>query len=304
MPHAPPPSAHARLGHPISVEVMRYEEVFAPPLRPCGDHLQSASPIERLYQQSLSCLVIKGALPSDHLEQVSERLSAPERVWGHPNQGMKGGEIRTIGAAATPCFTSFTGPDERAYLSSAQALPELNRVVFDELDPVAHLQDLFSELADGASAQPPHFIRGEERLGRWLPFNYRALDEGEQIYTHHDQHYRLPIYQGMPAELDRHTVLSWFLTLQPPESGGELILYGLWGSDPEPPMLPSRFVDTDALERDYLKEHVALEQGDLVIFDSGHFVHRVTPVRGATPRLTLGGFMTLSRDRRALAFWS
>ena len=69
--HTGSPRAALR-GHPISVEVLRYDEVFAPPLRPCGDHIQSASPIERLYQQSLSCLVVKGAFESEVLRELSD----------------------------------------------------------------------------------------------------------------------------------------------------------------------------------------------------------------------------------------
>ena len=96
--------------------------------------------------------------------------------------------------------------------------------------------------------------------------------------------------------------MSWFVTLQPAEHDGELIIYGLWGSDPNPPMLPTRFVDTAALERDYHRCAVPLQAGDLVIFDSGRHVHRVTPVGGQQPRLTFGGFLTVDSDRTQLAF--
>lgn len=292
------------LGHPISYEVKRYDEIFAPSLKPCGDHLEDRSVLERLYRQELSCLVIKEVFTSVELEPVVAGLSSHLRSWGTPNQGMKGGEIRTIGAAATPTFTSFTGPEVNAYLESSQKVSLLTAELFEGLNPLERCQDLFSELADGALARPPQYELNEEVLGQWLPFNYRALDEGEQIYSHHDQHYKLPIYQGFPTFLDQHTALSWFITLQRPQAGGELVLYGLWGSDPNPPILPTRFLDTLVLEQQYRKEKISLENGDLVIFDSGHFVHRVTPIEGPNPRLTMGGFMTFSKDRQKLAFWS
>ena len=103
---------------------------------------------------------------------------------------------------------------------------------------------------------------------------------------------------------DRETLLSWFVTLQPAEAQGALTIYGLWGSDPDPPMLPSRFLDIEVLENDYEKRTLSLQAGDLVIFDSGRHVHRVTPVEGTRARLTLGGFMTFDRTRAELAFWS
>ena len=43
---------------------------------------------------------------------------------------------------------------------------------------------------------------------------------------------------------------------------------------------------------------------DLVVFDSGRHVHRVTPVEGRRARLTCGGFLTLASDRSHVAFWS
>jgi hypothetical protein len=223
---------------------------------------------------------------------------------------MKGGEIKTIGNAATPTFTSFTGPSTERYIESASQHAHVTRALFGELNIVSKLSEVFSELAGGVRATPPRFegsptdAKKLTEGQRWAPFNYRALPPGEQIYTHHDQHYRLPIYQHMPARWDRHTALSWFVTLQAPTSGGELVLYGLWGSDPNPPMLPTRFIDTEALEASYLKEVISLKAGDLVIFDSGRHVHRVTPVEGEVSRLTLGGFMTLSEERDALAFWA
>lgn len=313
MPH--PSAAPTPLGHPISIEEMPYEHVFAPPLRPCGDHLDDTSPIERLYTNKLSALVIRGALTRDRLESPLRELAREDRVWASPNRGMPGGELRTLGAAATPTLTALGGPEREAYLKSAHELDELNREIFSELDITTHLGEIFSELFEGCPAAPPLYV-GSETLssGRsgaddhpqrsWLPFNYRALDEGVQIYSHHDAHYRLPIYEGLSPEYDRSSILSWFMTLQRPASGGRLTLYGLWGSDPNPPMLPSRFIDTEALERSYRKLEVELDAGDLVIFDSGRYVHRVTSVEGPQARITLGGFMTPTLDRTRLGFWS
>jgi len=296
-------------GHPISIEEMPYEHVFTPPIRPCGDQLDDRSFIERLFEGKLSALIIRGMLSADQLKYPVNALTQGGLSWGSPNQGMRGGEIRTIGEAATPCFTAFTGPSPDRYLESASHFERHHQAIFGDFDLVEHLSDTFSELFEGRPATPPLFhststASSSRHTSTWLPFNYRALDAGTQIYSHHDSHYRLPIYESLEDMYDRESVLSWFITLQTPESGGALTLYGLWGSDPNPPMLPTRFLDTDILERDYLKAPLDLESGDLVIFDSGRHVHRVTPVVGETPRLTLGGFMTPNMQRTQLGFWS
>jgi hypothetical protein len=40
---------------------------------------------------------------------------------------------------------------------------------------------------------------------------------------------------------------------------------------------------------------VALEAGDLIVFDGGRHYHRVLPNQGESRRWTIGGFLSLSR---------
>ena len=47
-----------------------------------------------------------------------------------------------------------------------------------------------------------------------------------------------------------------------------------------------------------------MRAGDMVIFDSGRHVHRVTPVEGIDPRYTLGGFLTVDHQSTEIANWS
>jgi len=302
-----------QLGHPIILKTLTPADLTPAALTPADLTPAPAAPdwLARVYQPELSGVVLRGALRPEEAAAAAARLGALSAAeWGSPNRGMRGGELRTIGDAATPCFTAFTGPAPDRYREGAARL----RARYGELlggalgaDPVARVSALLSALAGGRPAAPPAYALPGGAAGgaeTWLPFNLRALDPGTQIYAHHDAHYRLPVYAGLGEEYSRHTALSWFLTLQAPEGGGALTLYGLWGSDPNPPMLPTRFVDTEALERDYLKEEVPLSAGDLVVFDSGRFVHRVTAVEGARPRLTLGGFLTERLDGRGVGYWS
>lgn len=285
--------ARAPKGHPI--ELLEIDAAAVP------DH---GHLIEAIYRGELTGVVVRGAFAGPRREVAVKQLASPALAdrWDAPNAGMKGGEIRTIGDAATPTFTHLRGPSPEFYAASAARHAENTQTVFGELadgatDAIARV---LGGLFGGRPAGPPRF---DDALD-WAPYNYRALDPGEQIYTHHDNHYGLSVYEKMPADLDRGGLLSWFVTLQAPAGGGELVIYSLWGSDPNPPMLPSRFLDTAALERDYGKQVLDLKDGDLIVFDAGRHVHRVTPVEGPRPRLTLGGFLTLAEDRSRLAFWS
>lgn len=263
---------------------------------------QQADAIEAIHAGERSGVIVRGAFAEALRAPAVERLQsdALASAWDEPNAGMTGGEIRTIGDAATPTFTHLRGPSIDLYDASAAAFAENTRRIFGDADPVARVSQVLSGLFGGRPAGPPAFDAEKS----WAPCNYRALDPGEQIYSHHDNHFGLEVYQRMPEDLDRTTALSWFVTLQAPDAGGELVVYGLWGSDPNPPMLPTRFLDTAALEARFHKHACDLRDGDLVVFDAGRYVHRVTPVEGERPRLTLGGFLTVAKDRSRLAFWA
>lgn len=283
--------AAAREGHPIVFHTVHADALA-----------EQADAIEAIHAGERTGVIVRGAFPEGLRAPAVARLQsdALADAWDEPNAGMTGGEIRTIGDAATPTFTHLRGPSIDFYDASAAAFAENTRRIFGDADPVERASQLLSGLFGGRPAGPPAF--DDEKT--WSPCNYRALDPGEQIYSHHDNHFGLEVYQRMPADLDRTTALSWFVTLQAPDAGGELVVYGLWGSDPNPPMLPTRFLDTAALEARFHKHTCDLRDGDLVVFDAGRHVHRVTPVAGERARLTLGGFMTIAQDRSRLAFWA
>ena len=289
----------SKKGHPILHETLHVSQLSQ------NNPSSTSSKLEELYQADLSLLIVKEAFSPAYVKVATHNLtsSLTQSWWLSPNKGMQGGELRTIGHAATPTFTAFGGPKIEDYLSSIHHHPQRSSLIFEtessSFDPTQHLISLFEALGSG-KANPPSFNQDST----WLPFNYRALDPSVQIYSHHDQHYRLPIYSHLDDTYDRSAILSWFITLQPAQEGGELILYGLWGDDPNPPMLPTRFLDTNVLENEYLKYTPNLEIGDLVIFNSSCHVHRVSPVQKNRPRYTLGGFLTLSHDRSKIAFWS
>lgn len=266
---------------------------------PVEDLPEHGGAIADIYASRLTGLVVRDAFPAALVSAAVAALTATDE-WTSPNQGMRGGEIRTIGDAATPTFTHLRGPPDEVYARSAEAHARRTAAVFgDGAAALLRVQWLLSSLAGGVPAAPPVF----DESHRWAAFNFRALDPGQQIYAHHDSHYGLGVYQHMDPALDRTTLLSFFVTLQAPEGGGRLVVYGVRGSDPDVPVLPTRFLDTAAIEARYPAAQLVLGAGDLVVFDAGRQVHRVTTVEGGRPRLTFGGFLTLATDRSQLAFW-
>ena len=50
-------------------------------------------------------------------------------------------------------------------------------------------------------------------------------------------------------------------------------------------------------------KRLALEKGDLLLFDGGRIWHQVRPVLGQTNRVTIGGFTALSKNHRKVFYW-
>jgi hypothetical protein len=92
-----------------------------------------------------------------------------------------------------------------------------------------------------------------------------------------------------PVALDPAFQLSFLYILQAPSSGGELELFQHRGGTPPVAAQPLQSVGL-----------VPPRPGEALLFNAGEHWHRVRPCQGPQPRLVLGGFLRLDRDRRRL----
>ena len=98
--------------------------------------------------------------------------------------------------------------------------------------------------------------------------------------------------------LIEHKLFSFVLAFSKPHEGGALEIFDL-----QPTQQGQRIAagdrsvfkpDLDALER----VSVRLDPGDMIIFNSGHYLHRVTPVVGPVVRWTACSFMAEAKGTR------
>jgi hypothetical protein len=62
--------------------------------------------------------------------------------------------------------------------------------------------------------------------------------------------------------------------------------------------------DLDGVERAYDSAKFTLGAGDFFLLASGRCLHRVAPIQGPRARVTMGGFLALSKDRDRVYYWS
>ncbi|MCA9061635.1 MAG: 2OG-Fe(II) oxygenase [Planctomycetaceae bacterium] len=138
---------------------------------------------------------------------------------------------------------------------------------------------------------------------RYLITTIRGHGEGGYIAAHCDNEQTMrPGYQHLQTIVQNH-IYSVIVVLAAADEGGQLEVYD-WRTEPE----NARLLNDDSVHhRPDLSQlsSVRLEAraGDLMIVDSGRYLHRVTPVIGPRVRWTLCSFMAPARGRRAVYCW-
>ncbi len=145
--------------------------------------------------------------------------------------------------------------------------------------------------------------------GRW-PVSPFVTDHPYALYTVrslglngeipvHSERADWPLMTAHRERLDLRHQFSFYIPLQLPQGGGELILYE---QKPEATLEGLSSVEVEALLGPGGSQTVHVEPGDLLVFDGGRYNHRVTEVTAGPTRWTLGGFLAFDEDQ--LVGWS
>jgi hypothetical protein len=219
--------------------------------------------------------------------------------WNRPNAVMPPEDIQVLGTAATPTYSTPTGPTLDRYLEDADWYDRTP--LFGAMDAAAAVAAGLARHSGGRAVELLQTPGGK----RFSPFTVRRLVEGKGIGLHHDLHTSLAMFNEIAPGLDRRTLVSWVFTLQGPDAGGELVVYNCSPDEPDPPKLPNGFQwDLAGVEKRYGSVNVQTGTGDLFLFASARLLHRVAPVVGPRARFTLGGFLALDAAGERVLFWS
>jgi hypothetical protein len=285
---------------PLAQRRVRSAEIAA------ADAAEMSNAIEEMYNDRLDVLVVRGAFDRRPLTAAAERLDRNDTDpgWARPNQQMPVEDIQLLGTdtPATPTFRDPRGASLETYLESAARHKATAAHIFDErFDPIQEITHALSLFAGGRPVATA--TAGDGRP--FVPFTVRRLVDGKQIGLHHDYHYTLPLYSELAPRLDTTTLVSYVATLQRPEAGGDLYVYGVTPDTPNPPKLPNGFSwDLAAVERDFDSARFTVDAGDLFLLASGRCLHRVDRIAGPRARVTMGGFLALTQGRDRVLYWS
>lgn len=195
---------------------------------------------------------------------------------------------------------NLTAPDLEGYFDEARQFNTgLEQVLPAGRGFDAHLARVLSGLDHG---RPFRAAPGVESGQRYMPTTVRRHDTGGYIPAHHDNEFMLrPSYEHLSGIAGPH-IFSFVLALSLAESGGALEIF-----DSLAPALGDELLSDDHHARPDVgglaSVSIRIPPGSMAIFDSGRYLHRVTPVQGERPRWTLCSFLALSHAGDAMYCW-
>jgi hypothetical protein len=262
--------------------------------------------IDQMYEDQLDVIVVRRALDPERLAAVGEYLDRDDAnaAWARPNARMPIEDIQVLGSdvPATPTYSAPTGASLEAYLESAKGHQAATAGLFDaDFDVTEAFKRVLGRFSSGRDVDIPVADDGR----RYVPFTIRRLTDGKQIGLHHDYHYPLALYNQLAPTLDTRTLISFVVTLQRPDAGGELFVYAVTPDTPDPPKMPNGFQwDQEALERRFPFTSFKTNPGDLFLLASGRILHRIGRVSGPRARISMGGFLALDKADSRVLYWS
>ncbi|MEQ9319054.1 MAG: 2OG-Fe(II) oxygenase [Polyangiaceae bacterium] len=259
-----------------------------------------------IYQGDLDLVIVKDAVdPTWMAEAVARAEADRERFPWTPQEDPRrphDEQMMVLGQTLTP--VSGFDIDMAAYHAQAAAFRDALGALFGRADGgfEAKVSALLARLGGGRPVFSPPSADG---AGQYTPATIRKLPPGCQIPVHCGNFFlESPGYAHLRTQVAVRDQLSYFLPMQTPEAGGELLVYDLtWGDEATPKMTGIDMFDPKAIEA-WDHEPFAPAVGELLLFDGGRYFHKVSPVEGSRARWTIGGFVGFTRDHERVVYWS
>ena len=260
-----------------------------------ADAARSPDLLTQLRHGKINGIVVKGVYGRATCDAVRAELE----------QG-RHGLVRTDFPAKFAAFfyginLNLTHPDLKEYFAEAPRFQAgLKRMFPGALDLEGRLTRLMSTLDGGCDyAAAP----GPQPGLDYMFTTIRAHLPGGYIPAHFDDEQAARPSYRLLLPLIRLKLFSFVLAFSKADEGGALQIFNL-----QPEQEGQRIAagdrsaakpDLDAVESVSFR----LDPGDMIIFNSGHYLHRVTPVVGSTVRWTACSFMAESKAGDRVYCW-
>lgn len=256
--------------------------------------------LDDIRKERLQGFLIRNVMPADFCAEVVGRLERKEISF------LELSFQKTYGAQLLGRPVDMSDPALTQYFGESREFRDSCRRLFrGGPDYEERVEEVCRRIGGGRGVRVPPARTPEE--GSYTSSTIRILPPGGQIGVHcgNEAMHRVT-YNHLNTMIENVDQISFFLTLNPPEGGGELVIFSLRYDQIDSTMMNKEgnrcYVD-DVIHR-YQKVAVRPRTGDLLIFDGGRYFHLVSHVQGAKTRWTIGGFMGFGRDDKTIYYWS
>jgi len=170
------------------------------------------------------------------------------------------------------------------------------------------------KMSSGLSVNPPKGIFGD---GAYPFGSFRCFPPETGTLPVHCGNYFQTLFNDVYDDLNSQAVvldqLSYFVTLQSSDVGGELEVLGInWATgmtksdmmNDDEVILPNGKVLHLSDNTEFSTVKYKPKPGDLLVFQGGSIWHRVSRVHGNKERITFGGFIAPSKSGESYLIWS
>lgn len=239
--------------------------------------------INQIYQGEIDGMLLKGVFSQAEMLEVQHKLES------------ESDELETVRYGTTlGCVLMAAGSDIERYFKSADSFrTKLNKLFNTNFE--ARVEGILSKMSGGRKVEVAR--ENDERL--YTPATVRFVYPNRGGMTAHKNNDFLdkPYYNHLKQVAKMINALSYFIVIEKAEEGGDLLLYDL---SEKQSMTFTKDLDLES----YSKTYITPDVGDMIIFHGGNIVHQITDVKGDKTRITIGGFLAMSKDEQKFLYWS
>ncbi|MEA5622970.1 tetratricopeptide repeat protein [Nostoc sp. UHCC 0251] len=138
----------------------------------------------------------------------------------------------------------------------------------------------------------------------FIPAQIRILypnSGGYKAHTEHELFEFYHLYEHLKPVVQQFDILSYFLVIDKPEVGGELILYDFLSKQTTSVMKKNFYTDKlDEYLEKFRKQIINPNIGDMVIFNGGRIWHKVADFDGEKQRISVGGLLACCQETQKI----
>lgn len=246
--------------------------------------------INQIYQEELEGMIIKEVFSKTEMLRVRQELESQNLKTNSVVYGSTLGQILVA-----------QGNDLSPYWQQAELFRTAIKSLFN-IDFEAKVEALFSQMSGGRKIELP-----TEKGHAYSPATIRFAQPQQGGIPPHtgNEFLHHAAYDYLKTIAKVINGLSYFIVINKPEKGGELILYYAPTEQLNKQETDlGKIVIAKQNPEQYPQRQVVPEVGDMVIFKGGNIMHKVADISGEKTRITIGGFLALSQDEEKIYYWS